>query len=256
MVYPKPTASFTASPVCVFSPDNFLYSGTAGVTNYYWTFGNGASSTVQNPSTVYTTPGTKNVTLITVTQYGCRDTVTQSVILNPLPAVAASPTVQICPFTSTQLTASGGVSYVWSSGTTLSDSTIANPMASPLAATTYFVTATSSSGCTNRDSVIVNLFPVPRIDAGPDTSVCLATANFHNIVQLTATGGVSYVWTPTTGLSNPNIANPASMPQVNQTYYVTGIDTDGCHGTDSLTVYVLNPALNLIVDTSKSYMPI
>lgn len=253
VVYPKPVASFTASPVCVFAPDIFLYTGTGAVTNYYWTFGNGASSTQQSPSTVYTTPGTKTVTLITVTQYGCRDTVTQSVTLNPLPAMTISPDVIICPFTSTQLTATGGVSYSWSPGTTLSDSAISNPVASPMTSTVYHVTVTNSFGCTNIDSVKVKLLPVPRINAGPDTSVCLAGANFHTSVQLTATGGVSYVWTPTAGLSNPNIANPvATPPPGNQTYAVTGTDTNGCSKTDSLTIFDLDPALNLIVDTSKA----
>jgi gliding motility-associated-like protein len=248
VVNPKPVAGFTASPVCVFFPDNFLYSGTGAVTNYYWTFGNGASSTLHNPSTVYTTSGTENVTLITVTQYGCRDTIIQSVTINPLPVVTISPTIMICPFTSTQLTASGGVSYVWSPGATLNDSVISNPMASPLAPTTYYVTATSTFGCTNTDSVTVNLFPLPQINAGPDTSVCLTGANFHTSVQLNATGGVSYVWTPATGLSNPNIANPVSTPPANETYYVTGTDTNGCKNTDSMTVFYLDPALTLIVD--------
>jgi gliding motility-associated-like protein len=248
VVNPKPAASFTASPACVFSPDNFLYSGTGTITNYYWTFGNGASSTLQNPSTVYTTPGMKTVTLITVTQYGCRDTITQSVTLNPLPVVTISPTVRICPFTSTQLTVSGGVSYVWSPGASLSSSTISNPIASPVTPTTYYVTATNSLGCTNTDSVTINLFPVPQINAGPDTSVCLTGANFHTSVQLNATGGVSYVWTPSTGLSNPNIANPVSMPPANQTYYVTGTDTNGCQNTDSMTVFDLDPRLVLIVN--------
>lgn len=247
VVNPQPVAGFTASPVCVFSPDNFLYSGTGTVTNYYWTFGNGASSTLQNPSAIYTTAGTENVTLITVTQYGCRDTATQSVTVNPLPTITASPNVSICPLTGTQLTASGGVSYVWSPGATLSDSVISNPMANPLVPTTYFVTVTNSFGCINTDSVTVNLFPVPHINAGSDTSVCASGSSFDTIVQLTATGGVSYVWSPVTGLSNPNIANPIASPDSNQTYYVTGTDINGCQNTDSVTVFYLDSALSLIV---------
>ena len=253
VVYPKPTTSFTASPVCVFAPDNFLYTGTGTVTNYYWTFGNGASSTLQNPSTTYTTPGTKTVTLITVTDHGCRDTMTQSVTLNPLPALTTSPDVLMCPFTTTQLTASGGVSYTWSPAATLSNSTIGDPVASPTASTTYYVTATNAFGCTNRDSIRVTLYPAPPINAGPDTSVCRAGSNFHTSVQLTATGGISYVWSPAAGLSNPNIANPiATPPAGNQTYSVTGTDANGCRNTDSMIVFDLDPALNLIVDTSKA----
>jgi gliding motility-associated-like protein len=113
------------------------------------------------------------------------------------------------------------------------------------------VTVTDANGCKNFDSVTVNTFRYPQVDAGPDTSLCKAGSNFHTTVQLTATGAVTYAWTPTVGLSNPNIANPIASPPGNQTYYVTGTDTNGCQLTDSLTVYDLDPALNLIVDTAK-----
>ncbi len=243
-----PMANFTASSLCVFETAHFLYTGTGSVTNYYWDFGNGGTSTLENPSEVYNTSGTQNVTLVTVSPLGCRDTITKPLVVNPLPVITPSANTTICPTTTTQLSASGAVSYVWSPGATLSDSVISDPVASPTASTTYYVVGTDANGCTNLDSVVVALYPVPQINAGPDTSVCYAGANFHTTVQLTATGGVSYVWTPATGLSSTTIANPIASPTANQTYYVTGTDANGCIGTDSITVFDLNPALNLIVN--------
>lgn len=252
IIKPKPNANFTATTLCVFDTAHFIYTGADTATNYYWNFGNGATSTLQNPTEVYNTTGSQTVTLIAVSAQGCRDTVTKPLVVNPLPVVTVSPSVRLCPNTTGQLTASGGVSYVWGPGSTLSDSVISNPIASPSSATTYRVTVTDANGCKNTDSVIVNLYPLPNIEAGPDTSVCLAGGNFHTSVQLNATGGVAYVWTPATGLSNANIANPIATPTANQLYIVTGTDANGCVNTDSLTVYYLNPALNLIVDTAKA----
>ena len=252
VIKPMPVANFTASSLCVFDTAHFLYTGTGTVTNYYWDFGNGATSTLQNPSNIYTSTGNQNVTLVTVTPNGCRDTIIKPLLVNPLPVITPSPNVQICPFTSTQLTASGGTSYVWTPGATLSDSVISNPVASPRATTTYYVVATDANGCRNKDSVIVSLYPVPNINAGPDTSICLTGANYHTSVQLTATGGVSYVWTPATGLSSTTIANPVASPPANQTYYVTGTDANGCKLTDSVTVFDLDPSLNLIIGNVKA----
>lgn len=58
-------------------------------------------------------------------------------------------------------------------------------------------------------------------------------------VQLQATGGTSYVWSPSGGLSNPNIANPTVTPTSTSTYDVTA--TWGtCTRTDNVTVDVYN----------------
>ncbi len=250
---PLPAPNFAAPAICLSDSEHFTYTGTGAVTNYYWDLGNGSTSTVQNPSTIYTTAGTKIVTLVTVTAQGCRDTIQKPVIVNPLPVITHIPDAKICPSTTIQLTETGGVTYAWSPGATLSDSTIANPVADPTFPIHYYVTVTDANGCQNFDTVFVNTYPYPLVNAGPDTSVCKSGANYHTSVQLTATGAATYVWTPTTGLSNPNIANPVATPAAgNQTYYVTGTDTNGCKQTDSVTVYDLDPSLNLIVQDSVS----
>jgi gliding motility-associated-like protein len=252
IVKPKPVANFSATSLCIFDTAHFLYTGTGTVTNYYWNFGNGTTSSIQNPNVVYTATGSMNVSLVTVTPDGCRDTIVKPLTVNPLPVITPSPNVTICHFTTTQISASGGVSYTWSPGSTLSDSVISDPVAAPASSTTYHVTATDANGCINSDSVVVTLFPIPQINAGADTSICLTGSNYHTSVQLDATGGISYVWSPATGLSNPNIANPVASPSANQTYILTGTDANGCIGIDSMTVFDLDPSLNLIVESTKS----
>ena len=249
---PSPAPDFITPTICQSDTAHLLYTGSGNANNYYWDLGNGSTSTVQNPYAHYTSPGTKAITLVAVTNQGCRDTISKSLTVNPLPAVTAAPPVKICPAGTAQLSETGGVSYAWSPGSTLSDSTIGNPVANPTSPTHYYVTVTDANGCKNYDTAVVNTFPYPLIDAGPDTSICKSGANFHTTVQLTATGGVTYVWTPATGLSSTTVANPVASPPANQTYYVTGTDTNGCQNTDSITIFDLDPTLNLIVDTSKS----
>jgi len=69
--------------------------------------------------------------------------------------------------------------------------------------------------------------------AGPTSTICQGES-----VQLTATGGVTYSWSPTTGLSNPNISNPIASPTSTTTYTVTTTDAQGCTASASVSITV------------------
>lgn len=70
----------------------------------------------------------------------------------------------------------------------------------------------------NNDGEIDEDCLCPAINAGTDTVICSGSS-----VQLNATSGfTSYVWTPTTGLSNPTIQNPIATPIVTTDYTVSG----------------------------------
>lgn len=77
---------------------------------------------------------------------------------------AYPPTIQIsksndvtCSLGLSQLQATGGESYSWSPAATLDNPNIANPVATPAATTMYHVTVTNSDGCSNEDSILVNV---------------------------------------------------------------------------------------------------
>jgi gliding motility-associated-like protein len=91
-----------------------------------------------------------------------------------------------------------------------------------------------SGACVASDTICITVDPLPIIDAGPNVTI------FENgNTTLNATGGVSYTWTPGTGLSDSTIANPVASPTETTTYYVTGTSPNGCTATDSVTVTVL-----------------
>ena len=98
---------------------------------------------------------------------------------------------------------------------------------------TYYDTLTTSAGC---DSVIVTQLTVnvPTVNAG--TSV---TVDEGSCVTLNASPGVTYSWTPPSGLSCTNCQNPVACPTSTTTYYLTITDSNGCSSIDSLTITVI-----------------
>ncbi len=75
--------------------------------------------------------------------------------------------------------------------------------------------------------------------AGNDTTICTGES-----AQLNSTGGMNYSWSPTNGLSNPDISNPLATPIFTTTYILIS-SIGSCSGTDAITITVkLQPIIN------------
>ncbi|MBX7181518.1 MAG: PKD domain-containing protein, partial [Bacteroidia bacterium] len=210
---------------------------SSNATSYSWNFGDPTTtadvSTQTNPSYTYPTPGTYNVTLI-ATSVNCSDTLNIPVTITGNINVLAGQNQTACPGNSVNLSASGATSYSWSPSTGLSNSTIANPVATPSVTTTYVVTGTDGSGCTGTDTVVVTIGTI-TVSAGLDQTVCNGSC-----VTLNASGATTYSWSPAAGLTGANTATPNACPVVTTTYVVTG-SSNGCTDTDTVTVFVTTP---------------
>lgn len=218
-----PVASFNWTGTCVGSTISFNNTSTGNPTSWNWTFGDGTSSTAQNPTHVYTNPGTYPVTLVTGSLPGCTGTITQNVVVNPLPLISADADQSVCAGNSVTINATGGTTYTWSNGST------GTPLIfNPSGTTTLIVTGTSSSGCINTDTVTVISLPLPTVNAGADRFVCNGSS-----VTLTATGATSYNWIP--GGSGGSIT---VQPSTGTTYTVIGTDAIGCTASDIVDVNV------------------
>ncbi|MDG1477134.1 MAG: gliding motility-associated C-terminal domain-containing protein [Vicingaceae bacterium] len=160
----------------------------------------------------------------------CATTTTLDVTVNPLPLIDAGLNEEICTGSSIQLNATGGASYTWSPLINIINPQTASPTVSPASNTTYVVLGTDANQCSNADSVTVNVFSIPSIN---DTTICIG-----NELQLNAVGPLNalYIWSPSTGLSNPNIANPITTTMASITYDVTVQDANGCIATESLFI--------------------
>ena len=92
---------------------------------------------------------------------------------------------------------------------------------------TYTLTVTNGS-CTSTDEVTIHISgSAMTVTAGPDISICQGGSGQIYVSAGGGTGNLSYSWTPTTGLSNPNIYNPIASPSQTTTYT--------CHVTDGQT---------------------
>jgi hypothetical protein len=88
------------------------------------------------------------------------------------------------------------------------------------------------------DAIYVTVYPLPVAYAGSDVTIYIGYPPLST--QLQASGGVTYSWSPATGLSDPNIYNPIAQPGVTTTYTVTVTDENGCTDTDDVTVTVMD----------------
>jgi gliding motility-associated-like protein len=177
---------------------------------------------------------------------GCSSLDSVSIIVNAPENVSAGNDTSICFGESTTLHATGGNNYTWSPAESLSDSTSANPIATPPATTIFFVNEISVSGCGGKDSVVVTVISLPIVKASDDTTICSG-----DTVQLIASGASLYVWSPSNTLNNALIANPLAFPSQNTLYTVTGINLSGCKNSDSVLISIFNTnAISAGVDTS------
>ena len=80
------------------------------------------------------------------------------------------------------------------------------------------------------------------VEAGTDQSICSSQTAQLQGAPSGGAGNYSYSWQPTTGLSDPTIANPVASPAETTTYTLTVTDGDTCTSSDSLTVNVVQQA--------------
>jgi gliding motility-associated-like protein len=150
------------------------------------------------------------------------------------PAIVTSSNLGFCIGKSAQLNTTGGNTYTWTPASGLSNTTIANPVASPSITTEYIVTGTNANNCIGKDTVIVTVNPLPTVVASKSNDIGCSS----DISTLNASGAQSYSWTPATNLSNPLVANPVANPTDTTKFIVTGTDANGCINKDSVTINV------------------
>ncbi len=235
----KPGFTTIPNPVCVNTDlhlNDTSKSLFSTITSWHWLFTNGDTSNISSPLYHYSVTGTYAVKLNVVDGWGCSDSVTQNIVVNPPPVVWTSKDTTVCKGDPATLTGFGGVSYSWAPSATVGCTTCQTTTATPPAVTTYTVTVTDSNGCINSDTVSVYLRYYTISKGWGDTEVC------RNVyVQLNDTGATKYSWTPAYSLDNPNIANPIAIPDITTTYTVVAQLGSCIPDTNYVTVIVHQP---------------
>jgi gliding motility-associated-like protein len=99
-------------------------------------------------------------------------------------------------------------------------------------------TYTGTNGCINTATRLIDVYPTPAVNAGPD-KVVLEGGSVTLTPAVNIGVPTTYTWTPPTGLSNPNILNPVSSPVADITYKLTVTTDMGCNDDDEVIVKVL-----------------
>lgn len=229
------------------------------ITNYNWSFGDGGTSTQQNPSHNYTAPGFYTVRLIVTTANGCSDTAIKTNYIK----VVTSPVVDIGGNTPVcmpgKLSFSGiivqpdtsQVTWYWNFGN--GNTSILQYPRQQLydTAGTYplRLIATNSSACADTVDRTVLIYPLPVIDAGTDKTIIVGS-----FVTINPTGSavVDYLWTPSTALSCTNCYTTIAAPKNTTTYTIKVTDGNGCINTDKINIIVICNDKNVFLPNTFS----
>lgn len=202
LVNPNPVSLFTTSSLSsCYSPVTVqMNNASSGAVGYYWDFGNGQSSVLNEPAVTYVAPGTYTISLIAETQFGCTDTSYFDYVVHPTPVASFSvPSDTSCelyaiPFTNTS---QFGTSYLWSFGDG-SFSTAETPVHEYSDSGLYSVTliVTGAGNCSDTLSLpnLLTIFPSPAADFSwfnvQHVDPASGTVEFTNL----STGAISYQW--------------------------------------------------------------
>ncbi len=241
VIYPNPVANFTAASVCDGRPIEFNNSSVLSsgiITRYLWDFGEGSNSVQQNPSKLYINSGIYNIRLEAYSDFGCSDTVYQSITVEEAP-IADFSFENVCfndpvLFNNNSDYPYGILAHSWDFNDN-SSSDQENPQHIYLSTGIFSVKlkVTTPFGCV--DSLIRNVivYNLPNASAGEDTTISKGYPIFLNGV-----GGADFEWIPPTGLSNPYINNPEASPEETTEYVLMSTSENGCVNYDTVTVYV------------------
>lgn len=218
-----------------------LVNQSIGADTFLWNMGDGFTTTDEETTYSFDEPGTYTIMLYASDSQGClsADSTSVTVEVASLPEIEVETPEPICPGETVQLNATGtATSYLWSPATGLSSTTIANPVFSGVNSQEYTVTGSTICGtATETVNVVVGN---TEVSISEDEQICPGES-----VQLEASGGVSYLWSPATGLSATDIANPVASPQENISYEVLITTENDCEVTEQMSITILPPAPTL-----------
>ncbi len=233
-VTPNPVVTVNSPTICIGQTATLTANGA---TTYDWVADPTLSSISGSP--VDANPTTTTTYTVTGTENGCSTTVTSTVTVNALPVISVnSPT--ICAGQTANLTATGGVSYVWTPGAGLNGTLGATQTANPSATTTYSLNGTDANGCTNSATTTVTVTPLPIVTASNNGPACVGTP-----VQFTATanGTGTFSWSGPSSFTNSSSSpSIASIAAGNAGVYTVTATVQGC-SSSATTTLVVNPSI-------------
>jgi gliding motility-associated-like protein len=268
MVSSVPVAAFTVTTVCqghatLFTDNSTVTSGK--ITGWNWKFGDGGTSTIQNPGHTYALPGNYTSTLTVSTSGSCTDSITNAVTVNPMPVPGFTAT-SVCQglaniYTDASTIGGGGniTSWAWTFGDG-GTSTLQNPTHIYATAGIYNVslTVTSNNNCDSTYKSTVTVYPIP-VPAFTATTPCLGNATvFTNSSSITSGSIANWNWAFGDG-NTSNVQNPSNTYTAAGTYNVdlVIVSNKGCIDSVKQPVIVNpNPVVNFKANDTVGCVPL
>lgn len=241
--YPVP--DFTSDQLCTdraFTITNQTKLDVGAIQQWKWDFGNGQTSNAQHPSVEYASTGSSTITLQATSAQGCGASTQKTVEIYPTPRISASggnaciglpisfsgmdqtPAIPLAQwywdFGNGQQQTGQHIGYIYPEGGAFEAS----------------LHAISTNGCfSDTFHVPVNITDI-GLFAGNDTLI--ARDQPLQLNAQTTGNGLQFTWSPATGLTAPNSADPIAYIQEDQVYYLTVTSSEGCLEKDTLYVKV------------------
>ncbi|MEM7036401.1 MAG: PKD domain-containing protein, partial [Bacteroidota bacterium] len=237
MVHPNPEPDFDVSFACFGDSSHFTDLSTIGsgsIDTWDWNFGDGNTSNLQNPSHLYQSWGTFNVTLTVTSEHNCVRSVTQPIERPPRPPAPLVTHDTVCAGFGASLSAYsnfGTLEWFYSSSSSTPFHTGPDFQTGPIVTkTVYWVQVVSDEGCRS-DMVGV----VAAVNDPPDINVNISSQSVeipNAIVEFTVTNpnqAVVYAWTFGDG-SASTAHSPVHQYTEEGSYWAHLIasDRDGC----------------------------
>jgi gliding motility-associated-like protein len=254
--------SFPASPpTCIGT--NKIYTdlsvGSFGnnALKWSWDFGDGTPvASSKTPSHIFTTSGNFSVKLTTENIKKCVDDTTILVLVYPSPTISASiPNAcigQPLTLTSTTSVAGGTITNQrWTLPNKVDLNSSTNYTPPNMSSFNVQLWGKTDKGCIDSQTYSIAVNALPIIKTSNDVTIC-----YDQKTTLSTTGGISYVWNPSSELSNLTIGNPIASPvyPTSSNYIVKGTDSKGCFNFDTVQVsFYTKPFISAGLDTNVCF---
>ncbi|MFM8595780.1 MAG: T9SS type B sorting domain-containing protein, partial [Flavobacteriales bacterium] len=247
-VAPLPNMQLTANSLVLCAYDTLLLNAT-GAATYSWngpvTFSSGSTQQIMNPL-----GGTYEV--IGTTQFGCQDSTTLQITVNPVPVLNITPDQGICPGFSASINISGATNYTWTdpnlTGTSLT--------LTPLQTNTYTVVGSNVFNCYDTASTIVTVYaqPLAQFTADP---IILTNDNPTVTISNTSQNAALSFWDFGDGTTQESAQNDFSYsyPFVEDQNYTVILSVESAEGCTDQTQVLIQIKGGIIYYVPNTFTP-
>ena len=223
-------------------------SSDVSSTQFDWSLEPDFNNIIATGEEILAETGRPNIYYVLATdEFGCTETAAievanYEVLVEPLSPVKVCLENELELQLVNQLSGTDTLSFVWTGPDILvGTETSPNPEVNPEVTTDYTAVVTNQHGCVLVDTVTVEVIDMDNLIT--EVTPTEDTIYIGNETQIEVTeGDFDYQWSPTDGLSDPNIANPIASPMEDTEYTLTITDPNGCSTIRTVTIIVLSRA--------------